>query len=111
MRVKEDGTIYISTGDNNDGDIDKAKSMIETIVFEPEKDGIYTGKVTRIEKYGAFVEIAPGTEGLLHISQISDKRIQKVEDELKLGDEVTVKVTEIDEQGRINLSRKALYSE
>ena len=109
--IEEDGTIYISTGDNNDGDIDKAKSMIETIVFEPEKDGIYTGKVTRIEKYGAFVEIAPGTEGLLHISQISDKRIQKVEDELKLGDEVTVKVTEIDEQGRINLSRKALYSE
>jgi polyribonucleotide nucleotidyltransferase len=109
--IEDDGTIYISTGDNNTGDIEKAKAMIENIVFEPVKDGIYTGKVTRIEKYGAFVELAPGTEGLLHISQISDKRIQKVEDELKLGDEVTVKVTEIDDQGRINLSKKALYSE
>ena len=69
---------------------------------------IYKGKVTRIMNFGAFIEILPGKEGLLHISKMSDRRIEKVEDVMNIGDEVTVKVTEIDSQDRINLTRKGL---
>ncbi len=74
----------------------------------PEPGEIYEGKVTRIMNFGAFVEILPGKEGLIHISKIAKERIDKVEDVLNVGDVVKVKVTEIDDQGRINLSRKAL---
>ncbi|WAW15649.1 polyribonucleotide nucleotidyltransferase [Peptostreptococcus equinus] len=88
--------------------IEKAKSMIEEIVAEAEPGKKYTGEVTRIEKFGAFVEILPGKQGLLHISQISNKRVEKVEDVLKIGDKVEVLVTEIDDKGRINLSIKAM---
>ena len=76
---------------------------------EIEEGGIYTGKVVRIMNFGAFVDLGGGKEGLLHISKISKERINKVEDVLKIGDEVTVKVYEIDSQGRINLTRKDLY--
>ena len=78
----------------------------ETIVKDPEVGAIYKGKVTRLMNFGAFVEIAPGKEGLVHISKLENYRVDKVEDVVQPGDEVYVKVTEIDDQGRINLSRK-----
>ncbi|MFR9292138.1 MAG: S1 RNA-binding domain-containing protein, partial [Peptococcus niger] len=82
--------------------------MIQNIVKDPEVGEIYTGKVVRIMDFGAFVNILPGKDGLVHISQLDKKRVNKVEDVVKVGDEVTVKVIEIDRMGRINLSRKAL---
>ncbi|MBQ3107624.1 MAG: S1 RNA-binding domain-containing protein, partial [Firmicutes bacterium] len=85
-----------------------AQRDIEMLVKEVEVGEVYTGKVTRIMAFGAFVEILPGKEGLLHISKISKERVEKVEDVLNVGDEVTVKVVEIDNQNRINLSRKEL---
>ena len=78
----------------------------EDVVLEPGK--IYTGKVTRLMNFGAFVEILPGKEGLVHISQLSTEHVDKVEDVVSVGDEIVVKVTEIDNKGRINLSRKAV---
>ncbi len=107
--IEEDGSVFIYSDDINSAD--KAKSIIEDITREIEVDGIYTGKVTRIATFGAFIDLGAGKEGLLHISKISKERINKVEDVLKVGDEVTVKVYEIDNQGRINLTRKDLYSE
>lgn len=86
----------------------KAIAIIEDIVREVEVGEVYTGKVRRIEKFGAFVELFKGTDGLVHISELAHERVGKVEDILKLGDEVTVKVIEVDQQGRVNLSRKAL---
>ncbi len=86
----------------------KAKEIIEGIVEEPEVGKTYSAKVTRMMAFGAFVEILPGKEGLLHVSQYDHKRIEKIDDVLKVGDEVQVKLTEIDGQGRLNLSRKAL---
>ena len=83
--------------------------MIEDLIKEAEVGQIYTGKVTRLMTFGAFVEILPGKEGLVHISELADYRVDKVEDEVKTGDEVTVKVPEIDSQGRINLSRRAVF--
>ena len=80
--------------------------IVETIARDPEVGAIYKGKVTRLMNFGAFVEIAPGKEGLVHISKLEDYRVDKVEDVVSVGDEVYVKVTEIDDQGRINLSRK-----
>lgn len=88
--------------------INKAKAMIEEIVAEAEPGKIYKGRVVRLEKFGAFVEILPGKQGLLHISQISSKRVEKVEDVLAIDDEIDVMVTEIDEKERINLSVKAI---
>lgn len=85
-----------------------AKKLIDDIVAEIEVGKIYTGKVSRITNFGAFVEVLPGKEGLLHISHISHERVAKVEDVLKIGDMVEVKVTDIDEKGRANLSRKVL---
>ena len=82
--------------------------MIETIAREIEVGGIYDGTVTKIMSFGAFVDIGGGKEGLLHISKISSKRVEKVEDVLSVGDEITVKVYEIDNQGRINLTMKDL---
>ena len=78
--------------------------MISAIVMEPEVGQIYKGKVTRLMSFGAFVEIAPGKEGLVHISKLARKRVNTVEDAVKVGDEVNVKLTEIDAQGRLNLS-------
>lgn len=105
--IEEDGRIFIYSQSNEEAEA--AQIMIEEITREIEKDGIYTGKVVRIATFGAFIDLGGGKEGLLHISKISKERINKVEDVLRLGDEVTVKVIEIDEQGRINLSKKDLY--
>ncbi len=102
--IEDDGTINIASSD--EAAANKAKEIIKGIVQEAEVGKLYMGKVRKIMDFGAFVEIFPGTDGLLHISQISDKRIEKVTDELKEGDEVLVKVLEIDRQGKIRLSRK-----
>ena len=80
--------------------------MVETIALDPQVGAIFNGKVTRLMNFGAFVEIAPGKEGLVHISRLDVKRPEKVEDVVNVGDEVLVKVIEIDDQGRINLSRR-----
>ena len=104
--IEDDGTVFIASPDG--ASLEAAKEEIEMLLKEPEPGEIYEGKVTRIMNFGAFVEILPGKEGLIHISKIAKERIDKVEDVLNVGDEVKVKVTEIDDQGRINLSRKAL---
>ena len=104
--IEEDGTVCIYSTEGQDAP--KAQKMIENLTREIEAGQIYDGVVTRIVSFGAFVEVAAGKEGLLHISKISSKRVEKVEDVLSVGDEVTVKVTDIDSQGRINLSMKAL---
>ena len=102
--IDDDGTVGVSSVDA-DG-IRRADSIIETIVNDPEVGAIYKGKVTRLMNFGAFVELAPGKEGLVHISKLDMGRVEKVEDVVAGGDEVIVKVTEIDQQGRINLSRR-----
>ncbi|HAB7820479.1 TPA_asm: polyribonucleotide nucleotidyltransferase [Listeria monocytogenes] len=104
--IEQDGTVYIASQDQAMNR--KAIAIIEDIVREVEVGEVYTGKVLRIEKFGAFVELFKGTDGLVHISELAHERVGKVEDILKLGDEVTVKVIEVDQQGRVNLSRKAL---
>ncbi|EAG4155726.1 polyribonucleotide nucleotidyltransferase [Listeria monocytogenes] len=104
--IEQDGTVYIASQDQAMNR--KAIAIIEDIVREVEVEEVYTGKVRRIEKFGAFVELFKGTDGLVHISELAHERVGKVEDILKLGDEVTVKVIEVDQQGRVNLSRKAL---
>lgn len=106
IETEDDGHITVAANDGTSGK--KAIEMIRAIVTDPKVGDIYTGKVTKIMNFGAFVEIAIGKEGLLHISQIDHARTDKVEDVLAVGDEVRVKITEIDRQGRINLSRKAL---
>jgi polyribonucleotide nucleotidyltransferase len=107
--IEQDGTIFISSTEEEMNK--KAKKIIEDIVREVEVGQIYLGKVKRIEKFGAFVEIFSGKDGLVHISEIAEERIKKVEDVLKIGDEILVKVLEIDNQGRVNLSRKAVLKE
>ncbi|WP_367926121.1 polyribonucleotide nucleotidyltransferase [uncultured Ruthenibacterium sp.] len=102
--VEEDGSVFISAINQEDGE--RALHTIKTIVEDPEIGAIYKGRVTRLMTFGAFVEIAPGKEGLVHISKLDTKRVEKVEDVVAVGDELLVKVTEIDQQGRINLSRK-----
>ena len=84
----------------------RAIFTIKTIVEDPEIGAIYKGKVTRLMNFGAFVEIAPGKEGLVHISKLDTKRVERVEDVVAVGDAIVVKVTDIDQQGRINLSRR-----
>ena len=104
INIEEDGRVYVSGLD-----IEKAKqaiSIVELIANDPEIGAVYSGKVTRLMTFGAFVEIAPGKEGLVHISKLDVKRVEKVEDVVAVGDQVIVKVTEIDDQGRINLSRR-----
>ena len=86
--------------------IERAVEWIKSLVEEPEVGKIYTGKVVNIKDFGAFVNIMPGIDGMLHISQISDKRVEKVEDVLKLGDEVKVRLEAIDDKGRLSLSMK-----
>lgn len=107
--IEQDGTVYISSTDQQMNN--KAKQIIEDLVREVEVGQTYLGKVKRIEKFGAFVEIFKGKDGLVHISQLANERVAKVEDVVSLGDEVLVKVTEIDNQGRVNLSRKAVLAE
>ena len=100
--IEDDGTIYISA--ENAACCDAAKKMIDTIVFVPEVGMLYYGKVVRILTFGAFVELAPGKDGMVHISKLAEKRVEKVEDVVHIGDMVWVKVTDIDEKGRVNLS-------
>ena len=102
--VEEDGTIFVTAIDINDAN--RALDIINTIANDPEIGAIYNGVVTRLMSFGAFVEIAPGKEGLVHISKLDVKRTEKVEDCVNVGDQIMVKVTEIDDQGRINLSRR-----
>lgn len=104
--VESDGTVYV--GATNSESAAKAIKMIEDLTKEVEAGQIYTGKVVRIMTFGAFVELLPGKDGLVHISELDAGRVEKVEDVVNIGDEITVKVMEIDSQGRINLSRKAL---
>ena len=107
--IEDDGSICIAAINSVDGEA--ARKMIEAIVLDAKIGEIYHGKVTRIMTFGAFVEFAPGKEGLIHISKLEDRRVGKVEDVLNIGDETWVKVIEIDEKGRINLSRKDALAE
>lgn len=102
--VNEDGSVFISGVDLEK--TKKALQIVETIAHDPEVGAIYKGKVVRLMSFGAFVEIAPGKDGLVHISKLDKDRVEKVEDVVSIGDEIVVKVVEIDKQGRINLSRK-----
>lgn len=102
--IEDDGHVYVSAISIED--CRRAVMVIETIVNDPEVGAIYKGVVTRLMAFGAFVEIAPGKEGLVHISKLDNKRVDKVEDVVAVGDEILVMVNEIDQQGRINLSRK-----
>lgn len=107
--IEQDGTVYISSTDATENEA--AKRLIEDIVREVEVGEIYNGKVKRIEKFGAFVELFKGKDGLVHISQLAKERVNKVEDIVKIGDRLEVKVTEIDNQGRVNLSHKVLLKD
>ncbi|HYG57441.1 MAG TPA: polyribonucleotide nucleotidyltransferase, partial [Symbiobacteriaceae bacterium] len=109
INIEDDGTIHIASVNQEAGQ--KAIRMIEALTMDPEPGMVYVGKVTRLMNFGAFVEIMPGKEGLVHISQLAEERVGKVEDVVKVGDEITVKLTEIDEKGRINLSRKEVLRE
>ncbi|WP_336773071.1 polyribonucleotide nucleotidyltransferase [Paenibacillus sp. MMO-58] len=106
--IEQDGMVFIAS--SNEEMNQKAKAIIEGIVKEVVIGEVYLGTVKRIEKFGAFVEILPNKDGLVHISQLSTERVAKVEDVVAIGDQITVKVTEIDQQGRINLSRKAVLT-
>ncbi|MDR0984618.1 MAG: polyribonucleotide nucleotidyltransferase [Ruminococcus sp.] len=107
--IEDDGSVFIA-GVNRDN-ANRALKIVETIACDPKPGTIYKGKVVRIMTFGAFVEIAPGKDGLVHISHLDNKRVGKVEDVVNIGDEVVVKVLEIDSQGRLNLSRKDAINE
>ncbi|WP_081857157.1 polyribonucleotide nucleotidyltransferase [Tumebacillus flagellatus] len=107
--IEQDGRVFIAATNGEAGE--KAKAIIEGIVKEVEAGVTYNGKVTRVEKYGAFVEVLPGKEGLVHISQLGEERVEKTEDVVKVGDMLLVKCTEIDPQGRVNLSHKEAIRE
>ena len=102
--INDDGSVFISAP--NPDSCDAAKKCIDDIVFVPEVGALYYGRVVRLMTFGAFVELAPGKDGLVHISKLADHRIEKVEDACKIGDMMWVKVTDIDEKGRVNLSHK-----
>ncbi|RME06178.1 MAG: polyribonucleotide nucleotidyltransferase [Anaerolineae bacterium] len=104
--IQEDGTVFIATADAESAR--KARERIERLTESPEVGRIYTGKVTGIKDFGAFVEIIPGTDGMVHISQLDTRRVEHVEDVVKKGDEITVMLTEIDENGKLRLSRRAV---
>ena len=104
--IEEDGTVYIASADGEKARI--ARERIEAIAETPQVGRIYTGKVVRIADFGAFVEILPGTDGMVHISQLDSERVEKVEDVVRMGDEITVMVTGIDAMGKIRLSRQAV---
>ena len=107
--IDQDGKVSIASADAEM--IKKAIKIIEDLTKEVKVGEVYLGKVVRIEKFGAFVNLIKGKDGLVHISQLANDRVNKVEDVVKLGDEILVKVTEIDKQGRVNLSRKAMLNE
>ena len=107
--IDDDGTIHIASP--NAEACDAAKKMIDTIVFVPQVGELYYGKVVRILQFGAFVELAPGKDGMVHISKLADHRVEKVEDVVNIGDMIWVKVTEIDDKGRVNLSYKDAVKE
>ena len=107
--IDDDGTIHIASPDA--ASCEAAKKMIDDICFVPEVGKLYYGKVVRILPIGAFVELAPGKDGMIHISKLENRRVEKVEDVLNIGDMTWVKVTEIDEKGRVNLSRKDALKE
>lgn len=107
--IEQDGRVYIASPDDDANR--RAKQIIEDIVREVEIGQVYNGTVKRIEKFGAFVELFAGKEGLVHISQLAEERVGKVEDVVSVGDKLEVKVTEIDNQGRVNLSHKVLLKE
>lgn len=107
--IDQDGKVSIASADAEM--IKKAIKIIEDLIKEVKVGEVYLGKVVRIEKFGAFVNLIKGKDGLVHISQLANDRVNKVEDVVKLGDEILVKVTEIDKQGRVNLSRKAMLNE
>jgi len=104
--IEDSGLIMIASADADAAN--KAKEWIESIVAEPEVGKVYNGKVVKVMDFGAFVEILPGKDGMVHISQIRDERVEDINKELKEGDEVTVKLMEIDDRGRLNLSMKAV---
>ena len=107
--IEDDGTIYIASPDINA--CRQAKAIIDNIVFVPEVGKMYYGKVVRIIPIGAFIEMVPGKDGMCHIKDLENKRTEKVEDVLNIGDMTWVKVVEVDERGRINLSRKEALKE
>jgi polyribonucleotide nucleotidyltransferase len=109
MDVEDDGSVTIASSD--EAAARKAIEMVQRIAAEAEIGKIYKGTVRKIVEFGAFVEILPGTDGLVHISQLAPERVRKVSDVLKEGDEVMVKVLEIDRQGKIRLSRKEALEE
>lgn len=109
IEIDDDGGVLIASTEPESSA--KAQKIIEELTAEPEVGKTYTGKVTRLMNFGAFVEIMPGQEGLVHISKLDTKRVNRVEDVVKVGDEITVKVVEIDNMDRINLSRKAVLME
>jgi len=104
--VENDGTVVISSPDGES--LKRAQDRIDSLTRDAEIGGVYTGKVSRITSFGAFVEILPGKDGLVRIPELSDQTVERVEDEVKIGDEITVMVIEIDQMGRINLSRRAV---
>ena len=101
--ITDDGQVFIAGTDSEMAN--KAKNIIETIVGDLEVGKIYEGKVVRIMNFGAFVEVVPGKEGMIHISKLAKERVEKVEDVVNIGDTVLVKVIEIDSQGRVNMMR------
>jgi polyribonucleotide nucleotidyltransferase len=106
LDVDEDGTIFIAANDGESARV--AKEMVEALTESPEKGRIYTGKVVRTADFGAFVEILPNVDGMVHISQLDSERIERVTDVCEVGDEISVMVTDIDSNGRIRLSRQAV---
>ncbi|MBQ2700896.1 MAG: S1 RNA-binding domain-containing protein, partial [Clostridia bacterium] len=107
--IEDDGRVFIATPDEEAAT--KARKIIESIAKEIEVGDVFMGKVVRIMNFGAFVELAPGKDGMIHISKLANHRVEKVEDVLKIGDELEVKVNEIDSQGRINLIRNDMVYE
>ncbi len=107
--IEDDGRVFILSAD--EAAADKARAAIDAIVKDIEVGNVYLGKVVRIMNFGAFVELAPGKDGLVHISKLSNEHVAKVEDVVNIGDEILVRVTEIDKQGRVNLTRKGLLPE
>jgi len=107
IEILEDGTVIISSIDMLGAE--RAREMVATLVEEPELGGIYTGKITRIEDYGVYVEFLPGRDGMVHISQLSDERIENIRNEFNVGDEIMVMITDIERNsGKIRLSRQAV---
>ena len=107
--IEDDGRVFIAAVDASAGT--KAQEIIKRLTSDVEIGAVYLGKVTKLMNFGAFVEVLPGKEGLVHISQLAKERVAKVEDVVNVGDEIMVKVIEIDKQGRINLSRKAVLTD